>query len=199
MFIDQLAAIKQSGLNRMNGAPTLVGEFGVSFNMPYKLNYWFNWFGTHEWAIDTVFRGFEANLLSGTLWNYTADNTNHLGDRWNGEDFSIFSRDQQTAPTDIDSGGRALKAVVRPYACCIAGEPLHLNFNYQSGRFVFKFRHDPAVQAPTEIFVPAIHYTDDYTVEISDGHYEKDLANQRLRYWPGSEQDEHAIQLSRDK
>ena len=56
----------------------------------------------------------EANLVSCTLWNYTADNSNGRGDQWNGEDLSLFSRDQQKDAADINSGGRALAAGTRP-------------------------------------------------------------------------------------
>ena len=33
----------------------------------------------------------EKNLT--TLWNYTPDNTNEFGDKWNEEDLSIYSLD----------------------------------------------------------------------------------------------------------
>lgn len=39
-----------------------------------------------------------GDFLSATIWNYTADNSNHRGDQWNDEDLSIFSRDQQHDP-----------------------------------------------------------------------------------------------------
>ena len=97
-------------------------------------------------------------MLNYTLWNYTADNTNARGDLWNDEDLSIFSRDQRTDPGDINSGGRALEAVVRPYASKTAGEPLKMSFDIRRRRFDFEFRHDPAVDAPTEIFVPNFQY-----------------------------------------
>jgi hypothetical protein len=199
LFIRQLGAIKQAGLERMGGAPTLLGEFGVSFNMPFQLNYRFNWFGMQEWALDAIFRALETHLLSGTLWNYTSDNTNPAGDVWNMEDLSIFSRTQQRNPADINSGGRALRAFVRPYPRCTAGEPLFLGFNYRRGHFLFRFRHDPAISEPTEIFVPALSFPQDhpYQVQVSDGRYEKDTANQLLRYWYGAEQEVHTIEINR--
>jgi hypothetical protein len=195
MFRAQLAALKQSSLERMGGAPTLVGEFGTPFNMPLKLNYRLNWFGMQEWALDANFQALEANLLSATLWNYTADHHNGAGDRWNGEDFSIFSRDQQRQPDDLDSGGRALRAVVRPYPCRTAGEPLEMAFDYRRRHFTFTFRHDPTIHMPTEIFIPALHFGQEYHVAVSDGTYEKDPANQRLTYWPGAEREVHVIRV----
>ena len=58
-----------------------------------------------------------------------ADNDNRWGDQWNDEDLSIFSRNQQADPEDVNSGGRALEAVVRPYARAVAGEPLRMTFD----------------------------------------------------------------------
>jgi hypothetical protein len=92
------------------------------------------------------FRRLEANLLHATLWNYTADNNNQWGDQWNEEDLSIFSLDQQHDPDNIHSGGRALQAVVRPYAVCTAGEPLSMKFDLKRRAFEFEFRHDVNVE-----------------------------------------------------
>ena len=112
----------------------------------------------------------DANLLNCTIWNYSADNTNQRGDLWNDEDLSIFSRDQQDA-ADIHSGGRGLPAIVRPYARKIAGEPVRMCFELTTKTFELDFRHDPAIIAPTEIFLPDYQYPHGYTVELSDGDY----------------------------
>jgi hypothetical protein len=195
MFVEQLVAIKEASRRQLGGVPTVIGEFGVSFNMPFKLNYWLNWFGMHEQALDANYQALDANLLSATLWNYAPDNTNALGDLWNGEDLSIFSRDQQHEPDNIHSGGRAIRAAVRPYPCCTAGEPLFMAFDYRRGYFTFQYRHDPAIQAPTELFVPLLHYPEGCEVEVSDGHYQFDLAQRRLRYWHSSEHEVHTLKL----
>jgi hypothetical protein len=136
----------------------------------------------------------EANLLSFTLWNYTADNTNERGDQWNDEDLSIFSRDQQ-GPEDIDAGGRALEAAVRPYARKIAGEPLRMAFDIKRRAFEFEFRHDPTVSAPTEIFVPNYQYPDGYLVEVSDGTYDVDRDSQTLAYRHSTERQVHHVRV----
>jgi hypothetical protein len=138
----------------------------------------------------------EDNMLSCTLWNYTADNTNERGDKWNGEDLSIFSRDQQTEPEDINSGGRALEAAVRPYPLAVAGKPLHMSFNIKTKEFKFEFRHDPAVHAPTEIFVPRLQYPDGISVDISDGTYEVDNEGQRLLYHHERELEIHNLRFN---
>ena len=75
-----------------------------------------------------------------------------LGDGWNGEDLSIYSRDhvKQGHGGDIFAGGRALQAVLRPYAVRTSGTLLQMNFEIVSRKFVFTFRHDPnIVSAPT--------------------------------------------------
>lgn len=196
LFSEQMAAIKQESQQYMGNVPTLIGEFGISYNMPFNLNYRLGWFGNQEAALDTHFRALEANLLNATIWNYTSDNTNTRGDGWNTEDLSIFSRDQQHTPNDPESGGRALRAVVRPYACRTAGEPLYMRFNMQQREFTYIFRHDPHIQAPTELFIPALHYPDGYTVQVSDGTFEYDDENQTLRYWYDADHDDtHVIHI----
>jgi len=117
---------------------------------------------------------------------------------WNDEDLSIFSRDQQTDPTDIHSGGRALKAVVRPYAKATAGTPLRMSFDIRKGIFEFEFRHEDGIDASSEFFVPNYQYPQGYEVEISDGRYEKDEATQTLRYFHTSERQIHWVRIKSD-
>ena len=143
----------------------------------------------------------DAHLLNCTIWNYTADNSNERGDMWNDEDLSIFSRDQQDGQ-DIHSGGRGLPAIVRPYARKIAGEPLRMcfeletkSFELETKTFELEFRHDPAVNAPTEIFVPDYQYPNGYTVELSDGAYTKDKDALTLTVQHTSTQDVHTVRI----
>lgn len=196
-FAEQLDRIKRWSAEQMGAVPTLIGEFGIPFDMHAGQAYRTGDFSRQAQAMDATFRALEANLLSGTLWNYTADNTNERGDQWNGEDLSIFSRDQQTDPDDIHSGGRALEAVVRPYPRAVAGEPLSLSFDYRHGEMEFAFRHDPAVTAPTEIFVPDYGYPNGYAVEVSDGEYTVDRERQTLIYHHTTDQEVHRVHIVR--
>jgi hypothetical protein len=196
-FASQLARIKSHAEERMGGIPTIIGEFGIPFDMNDRLAYRTGNFDRQEEALDRSFRALEANLLSGTLWNYTADNDNQWGDQWNGEDLSIFSRDQQSDPSDPDSGGRALRAAVRPYACRTAGEPMEMRFDYRTGAFAFSFRHDPDIEAPTELYVPNLQYPDGYDVDVSDGTHEMDRESQRMLYRYSTSQEVHHIRLRR--
>ncbi len=194
-FVEQLAHIKNWTDERMGTIPTLIGEFGIPFDMRDKRAYRTGDFSLQIKAMDASFRAMEANLLNCTLWNYTADNDNRWGDQWNDEDLSIFSRNQQTDPGDVNSGGRALEAVVRPYARKVAGEPLRMHFDLSSRTFEFEFRHDPAVRAPTEIFVPNYQYPEGYAVELSDGTYRIDREAQTLTVQHAPDRETHTIRV----
>ena len=197
-FATQLARIRAHAAERMGGVPTLIGEFGIPFDLAGGRTYRTGdspQEGQQVRAMERTFRALEANLLSGTLWNYTADNDNERGDQWNGEDLSIFSRDQQDDPADLDSGGRALAAVVRPYARAVAGLPLRMQYDARRRAFELAFRHDPAVQATTEIYVASLHYPHGYRVEVSDGEFRACGAEQVLLYQLGAGRPEHWLRL----
>ena len=181
-FADQIAQIIRISEQRMGGVPTLIGEVGIPFDMKNKRAYRTGDFSLQVKALDATVRALEANLVSFTLWNYTADNTNARGDQWNDEDLSIFSRDQQTGNGDVHDGGRALEAAVRPYARKVAGRPLRMSFDIKRKLFVFEFRPDAGIEAPTEIFVPNYQYPDGYTVQVTNGTYDIDEESQTLIY-----------------
>jgi hypothetical protein len=191
----QLADLKRGALDRLNGAPTVLGEFGIPFDLNGGRAYRSRDFRTQAKALERGLEAIEVNLLSCAIWNYTADNTNARGDLWNGEDLSIFSRDQRTDPRDINSGGRALRALLRPYPAAIAGQPLRASFDNGRRRFEFQFRHDPAVSAPTEIFVPNLQYPRGYNIHMSDGTCEVRLGEQMLFYMHGWERDDHTLTI----
>lgn len=188
-FAEQLNHYKRQAAEQMGGVPTLIGEFGIAFDLAKKKAYRTGDFSAQVKALDRSYRSMEDCLLSCTLWNYTADNANAHGDQWNDEDLSIFSRDQQSDPAEPDSGGRALLACVRPYPMATAGEPLEMSFDLRRREFRFRFRHDPRVSAPTVIFVPHLQYSGNLRVEVSDGTYDLHSADQTLvyRHTPGRE------------
>ncbi|MGC9357525.1 MAG: cellulase family glycosylhydrolase [Anaerolineae bacterium] len=194
-FAKQVGTIERASEEKMGGVPTLIGEFGIPFDMNEGEAYRTGDFSRQVQALDASFRALEANLVSYTLWNYTADNTNARGDQWNGEDLSIFSVDQKAGSGDIDDGGRALEAALRPHPRAVAGEPLRMEFDPVSRTFEFVFRHEEAVQAPTLFYVPNFHYPQGYSVEVSDGRYEVDPDAQTLRYEHGLACDVHWIRL----
>jgi hypothetical protein len=193
-FIDQLARIKQKSADEMGGIPTLIGEFGIPFDLDNKSAYQSGDFSTHTYALDLYYDAMDANLLNCTIWNYTADNTNARGDMWNDEDLSIFSRDQRDSD-DIHSGGRGLDAIVRPYARKIAGEPIRMSFDLPSKVFELEYRHDPNVTALTEIFVPDYQYPNGYIVELSDGTYHMDTNAMNLCVQHTQDRATHTVRI----
>lgn len=93
-----------------------------------------------------------SSLLIGVrtrLWNYNPFNNNTHGDYWNGENFSLFSRDSksreakdvdmnvQQVNENLDDGGRILRAIVRPYPAKTAGVPTKFDYDINSGSFTF--------------------------------------------------------------
>ncbi|HTZ52525.1 MAG TPA: cellulase family glycosylhydrolase [Spirochaetia bacterium] len=181
-FREALVAFRREARERIGEVPVLLAEFGIPFDLDGGKAYRNGAFRAHVRALDRSFRAIESALLANTIWNYSADNSNARGDQWNGEDLSIFSRDQQADPSNPDSGGRALAALVRPWPLATAGEPLRTRFDPARRRFCFEFRHDPRVSEPTEIFLPHLHYPHGCVVELSDGAFQHLPERQLLVY-----------------
>ncbi len=197
-FAKQLEHIKTIGRERVKG-PTLIGECGIAYDLNDKIGFTEGRFSEHRKAMNRTYIAIEDNLLSCTLWNYTSDNNNLHGDQWNGEDFSLFSRDQihsLDSPEDLNAGGRALEAFVRPYPRATAGQPLKLTFDSESSTFTYTFKHDPDIKAPTEFFVPQLHYSNGIAIEVSDGSFDFDEELQLLVYRHTTERDTHTICIS---
>ncbi|HMN59541.1 MAG TPA: cellulase family glycosylhydrolase, partial [Anaerolinea sp.] len=194
-FQQQLAHFKEEAAEHMRGAPVLIGEFGIPFDLNNKRAYQTGDFSQQAKAMDRSMAAMEANFISSTLWNYSPDNNNRHGDQWNDEDLSIFSPDQQTDPTDINSGGRALTAVVRPYPIATAGKPVSLAFDIRNHVMSYTFEHDPQIDAPTEIYLPCLHYPRGVVVDAQGGRIEQDPQNQRLRYFPTSPGGIHSLKI----
>jgi hypothetical protein len=194
-FAHQLEEIKRTS-QEMGDVPTLLGEFGIPFDMDAKRAYKTNDYHNQIRALDRSYRAIETNLMNSTLWNYTADNSNSHGDQWNDEDFSIFSPDQRIEAESMDSGGRALQAFLRPYPRFTAGMPKQLKFDYRSGEMFYEYLSDNH-EGVTEIFIPRFQYPDGITVTLSDGSYEYESDNQRLLHHPLKVCKEHTISIKR--
>ncbi len=197
-FKEQLSRYQKRAGAELGGVPVVIGEIGTSFDLDHGKSYRTGNFKKQIRAMDRSLRAAEESLLGYTIWNYTPDNTHLYGDGWNGEDLSIFSIDERTDPVDINSGGRALEAVIRPYPKATAGVPFELSFDYQTGRFKYTFRHIDSITEPTEIFVPEFQYPGGYSVKVSDGDYEIDSENQTLRYRHSKARWEHIIVITRN-
>ena len=183
-YVKQLADVKVQAAQNLGNVPILFGEFGIPFDLDNKKSFKTGDFSDQVKAMDRSMQAMDANLLNYTLWNYTSDNTNERGDRWNDEDLSIFCRDQQTHPEDINSGGRALEAVIRPYPIKTSGIPLSLKFDYRSGYFKYTFECNPSLTVPTIIFIPKIQYPNGIEPKVTGGKTRFDQEQQILEYWP---------------
>lgn len=165
-----------------DGSPTIISEFGLPYNINRKRGYkianskpekaW----STHNKALSWYYDALDANLLNSCQWNYNPDNSNEWGDLWNIEDFSIFSRDQQTIDwhSNIDSGGRAIPGFCRPHFISVAGVPKKMEFSIKKGTFVFEFLGVASIKAITTIYVPKIQYPTGFDTNVSEGDIKKE-------------------------
>ena len=202
-YLRQLTRLRDAAGDR----PTVLGEFGIPFDMEGGEAYrafaegdrtdkpWKPQIRTLELMYDAL----DALQLHSTQWNYTASNRNdsRVGDGWNQEDLSIFSPDQRADPSDPDSGGRALPALVRPYAPAVAGLPEPVTFHRKKGRFELRWQADPAIDAPTEVFVPGVQYPDGFDVTVepeADLAWDPQAQLLRIRVRQGGE---HRLQIRR--
>lgn len=194
-FARQMRNKKEHAEQQMGNAPVLLGEVGIAFDLDNKKAYRIGDFNRQVRALDRTLQAMDENLLSYTLWNYTADNTNERGDLWNDEDLSIFSRDQQDKPEIIHSGGRALEALIRPYPLATAGKPLQISFDIKKKDFTYRFRHDTTITEPTIIFLPNFQYPQGCQVIVSDGTYEINREEQTLIYRHNPQNEIHVIHI----
>ncbi|KAI8600681.1 glycoside hydrolase superfamily [Dissophora ornata] len=102
-FRTQLAYIKEEGQEAIGMHPTLIGEIGIPYDMNDGKSYKPN--GNYKdqiKAMDANMYALESNHLNFTLWNYCPDNSHKWGDQWNGEDLSLWCKD------DLDRDPRRL-------------------------------------------------------------------------------------------
>lgn len=166
-FARQLGDLAAQAAAFPGGAPSLIGEFGIPFDLDDGAAYaaWAKgaregvW-ESHVLALSLMYDAIDALGLHATQWNYTASNRNDplVGDRWNQEDLSIFSRDQQGDPADPDSGGRAIEGFCRPFARRIQGRLEAMRFDGRAGRFRLDWIADPEIGGATEVYAPRIQF-----------------------------------------
>jgi hypothetical protein len=165
-YVAELGRIRAAGDLLNGGAPTLIGECGI----PYDLNgaeayrRWSdgergpNLWDAHETALHLMYNALDTLLLSSTQWNYTASNRNDpmIGDGWNQEDLSIWSIDQ-VDNSDPHAGGRAVPGFSRPYVRAAQGRLLAQRFDRFTGSFDASIECDPAC-GETEVVLPLACY-----------------------------------------
>jgi hypothetical protein len=177
-YIGQLERLRSAGDRLPGGAPTLIGEFGI----PYDLNdasAYAAWaagdrtaapWRAQTMALSLMYDAMDALGLHSTQWNYTVSNRNDpmIGDGWNQEDLSIWSIDQSTRPDDPDNGGRAVPGFCRPHAFAVQGTPVSQHWDWQTGRYELCFTADPAIDAPTRIYLPRSLIASRFNVEADN-------------------------------
>jgi hypothetical protein len=194
-FVRQIERLQQRSAELAEGLPTWIGETGIPFNLNDGQAFQTGDFSLQVEAMDDTLQALEANLVGYALWNYTPDNNNLRGDQWNGEDLSIYSPAQETGTGQLDDGGRALEAVVRPHALAVAGEPVQMSFDITTRVFEFKFLPDTEIQAPTEFYVPSLQYPNGYRVLATGGTCQPDDENQRLTYRIDRNRGVHSLRI----
>jgi len=196
-FVEQLLALRHQAHEYLRGAPVILGETGIPFDLRNRRSRRRGDHHGQNLAIDRVMKGVEAALMSVCWWNYAAGNDSVHGDRWNGEDFSVFSRDPRNPSPPSHENGRALEALVRPYPRVVAGELLALSFDRRNGSFSCSFRHHAGLPGPTVLFVPRLQYPHGCAIAISDGSYNY-LAERQILTWEHTlDKDVHTIRIRR--
>jgi hypothetical protein len=130
--------------------PSMVGEFGLPFDLFKGKAFKTGDYRIHEEALSMYYDAIDEYLLSSCIWCYSADNTFSRGDSWNNEDFSIVT----TGSGDLPPRPRAAAGWLRPYPAATAGIPLFFSWNRKTKELCFRFRPDTAAAVPTELFIP---------------------------------------------
>lgn len=164
-YVSGLKRIAGFGDALNGGAPSLIGEFGIPFDLNDAEAY-SRWaegnhspeiWDAHVAALSAMYDALDILLLSSTQWNYTASNRNDtmIGDGWNQEDLSIWSADQvaDKSGSNADDGARALEGFCRPFVRAAQGRLLKQSWN-GSDVFECSIEIDENIIAPTEIFIP---------------------------------------------
>jgi Cellulase (glycosyl hydrolase family 5)/Glycoside hydrolase family 5 C-terminal domain len=189
-FRRQLAGVKALAETVPGGLPTLIGEFGIPYDLDDSAAYraWASgkrdesiW-DAHTQALSLMYDALDALHLSSTQWNYTAGNRNHprIGDQWNQEDLSVYSIDQPE--------GRAVRGFCRPYAPALQGRLQDMHFDVGSGVFKLTYEADAQINLPTEIYLPRIQYANGATLSFTGPVLRHQLSEdgQNLQIWSAS-------------
>jgi len=156
-YSSKLAAAKKWAGEQMENMPCLLGEFGLPFDLDNKKAFRTGDYSAHEEALSLYYDGIDENLLSSTIWNYSSDNNNEKGDHWNDEDLSIVANGE----------GRAIGGWLRPYPMATAGIPLKFKWDRKNKSLLFLFRADPAIAAPTELFLPSRYFSEKPVIAVN--------------------------------
>lgn len=104
-FKDQLTRLVGEGTENIGVHPSLYTEIGIPYDMDDSKAYASGNYASQIAAVDANFFAVEGSGAQGcTWWVYIADNCHEWGDQWNGEDLSIYSRDDLEVPEEASGG-----------------------------------------------------------------------------------------------
>ncbi|OCF78157.1 cytoplasmic protein [Kwoniella mangroviensis CBS 8886] len=101
MVQGELGVLKQDTVDILGSYPTLIGEIGIPYDMDGKKAYGYVDGGREEGDYSSQQRALDCsmnacdgpNCLNYTIWNYVPDHCHEWSDNWNGEDLSLWSKD----------------------------------------------------------------------------------------------------------
>ncbi|OKL56861.1 hypothetical protein UA08_08007 [Talaromyces atroroseus] len=96
---NQLKFLRDESFEYMGDHPLLFTEIGIPYDMDEKSAYKTGDYSSQISAMDANHFALEGSGSNGfTLWLYMTENNHQWGDQWNGEDLSIFSKDDLELP-----------------------------------------------------------------------------------------------------
>jgi hypothetical protein len=169
-FTDCLEKGIKHTVKKMKNKPSLLGEFGLAFDMNNRKAFKTGNYSLHEKALSMYYDAVDANMLHSTIWNYSASNTNKYGDSWNDEDLSIFSEGRE----------RAVAGWKRPYPMAVAGKLLKFKWDTKRKEFICIFEADKSIKAPSIIYLPSETFGASLKIETGGLRYEHNREEQHL-------------------
>ncbi|GAA5968265.1 hypothetical protein JCM11641_003788 [Rhodosporidiobolus odoratus] len=98
---DQLGMLRQDCFNALGQYPTMMGEIGIPYDLDKKHAYADGNYATQVRALDASLNACDGkNMFNYTIWDYCPDNSHEWGDKWNGEDLSVWSPDDAAQMVD---------------------------------------------------------------------------------------------------
>lgn len=91
----QFIAIATEGRDNLGPIPILMSETGMPFDMDGKKAYEDGSYSLQTAALDAIAVALEVLGIHHTFWCYTSINCHSWGDRWNNEDFSLWSSEDR--------------------------------------------------------------------------------------------------------
>jgi aryl-phospho-beta-D-glucosidase BglC (GH1 family) len=206
-FTAPLEGFLKKSEKQLGNVPVILGEFGTYFNFRYKGSdksgidaSRSNDYIMSTYILDSYYRSLEKLNMGKMIWCYSPENDFDHGEFWNHEDFSIV---------DPEGRPRGHLAYVRPHARATSGQLVESHFYspfqllepdkgipLPTGEFFLKME-GKETDAPTEIFVPELHYPSGFHAWISDGHLYFDHERQLLHWYPTNDAPgaEHTIRI----